>query len=284
MAADLGHSPEYNHFFWQQFRKNVKEANPDAIILAEHYGDPTDWLGGDQWDTVMNYDAFMEPITWFLTGVEKHSDEYREDLKQVAMNELSNHDHSRFLTRTNSQVGRTNSRGAEAANQGVDKAVFRLGVMIQMTWPGAPTLYYGDEAGLCGWTDPDNRRAYPWGHEDMELIQYHKELIQIHKSYQALKTGSILFLNGEYNLICYGRFDEKDKMVVVINRGEDARELDIPVWRLGVTYQQRMARIYSTSRDGFSDETQMYKVENGMIHVNCPGVSGIIIEDIEGLA
>ena len=118
----------------------------------------------------------------------------------------------------------------------------------------------------------------------MELIQYHKELIQIHKSYQALKTGSILFLNGEYNLICYGRFDEKDKMVVVINRGEDARELDIPVWRLGVTYQQRMARIYSTSRDGFSDETQMYKVENGMIHVNCPGVSGIIIEDIEGLA
>ena len=305
VAADLGHSPEYNHFFWQQFRKNVKEANPDAIILAEHYGDPTDWLGGDQWDTVMNYDAFMEPITWFLTGVEKHSDEYREDLKgnadaffgsmrhfmtrfctqslQVAMNELSNHDHSRFLTRTNSQVGRTNSRGAEAANQGVDKAVFRLGVMIQMTWPGAPTLYYGDEAGLCGWTDPDNRRAYPWGHEDMELIQYHKELIQIHKNYQALKTGSILFLNGEYNLICYGRFDEKDKMVVVINRGEDARELDIPVWRLGVTYQQRMARLYSTSRDGFSDETQMYKVENGMIHVNCPGVSGIIIEDIEGL-
>lgn len=305
VAADLGHSAEYNHFFWQQFRKNVKEANPNAIILAEHYGDPTDWLRGDQWDTVMNYDAFMEPITWFLTGVEKHSDEYREDLKgnadaffgsmrhfmtrfctqslQVAMNELSNHDHSRFLTRTNSQVGRTNSRGAEAANQGVDKAVFRLGVMIQMTWPGAPTLYYGDEAGLCGWTDPDNRRAYPWGNEDMELIQYHKELIRIHKEYQVLKTGSILFLNGEYNLICYGRFDENDKIVVVINRGEDTRELDIPVWRLGINYQQRMTRIYSSTREGFSDASKMYKVENGIIHVSCPGVSGMIIKDIEGL-
>lgn len=80
VAADLGHTAEYNHKFWRDFRKAVKEANPDAIILAEHYGDPGAWLEGDQWDTVMNYDAFMEPLTWFLTGVEKHSDEFRGDL------------------------------------------------------------------------------------------------------------------------------------------------------------------------------------------------------------
>ena len=77
MAADLGHSPEVNHRFWKEFRKAVKEANPNAVILAEHYGDPKSWLLGDEWDTIMNYDAFMEPITWFLTGMEKHSDEYR---------------------------------------------------------------------------------------------------------------------------------------------------------------------------------------------------------------
>ena len=76
MAADLGHSPESNHQFWRDFRKVVKETNPDALILAEHYGDGSSWLGGDQWDTVMNYDAFMEPLSWFLTGLEKHSDEY----------------------------------------------------------------------------------------------------------------------------------------------------------------------------------------------------------------
>ena len=74
VAADLGHSNEYNHQFWREFRKNVKEANPDALILAEHYGEAKSWLEGDQWDTVMNYDAFMEPVTWFLTGMEKHSD------------------------------------------------------------------------------------------------------------------------------------------------------------------------------------------------------------------
>ena len=69
VAADLGHSEEYNHQFWRAFRKAVKEADPEALILAEHYGDCSAWLQGDQWDSVMNYDAFMEPITWFLTGM-----------------------------------------------------------------------------------------------------------------------------------------------------------------------------------------------------------------------
>ena len=183
VAADLGRSNEYNHEFWKKFRKAVKEANPHALILAEHYGDPSDWLQGDEWDSVMNYDAFMEPVTWFLTGMEKHSDEYRGDLLgnadhfmnamkhhmanmmtpslQTAMNQLSNHDHSRFLTRTNHKVGRVGQLGSRAAEEGVSLAVMREAIIMQMTWPGAPTLYYGDEAGLCGFTDPDNRRTYP---------------------------------------------------------------------------------------------------------------------------
>ena len=61
--------------------------------------------------------------------------------------------------------------GSEAAGQDINKAVFREAVVMQMTWPGAPTIYYGDEAGLCGFTDPDNRRTYPWGREDRELTK-----------------------------------------------------------------------------------------------------------------
>ena len=80
VAADLGYSEDFNHRFWRDFRRSVKSAKKDAIILAEHYGDPSPWLMGDQWDTVMNYDAFMEPVTWFLTGMEKHSDDYNEHL------------------------------------------------------------------------------------------------------------------------------------------------------------------------------------------------------------
>lgn len=302
VAADLGQSGEYNHYFWKEFRRNVKEANPDALVLAEHYGDPTEWLKGDEWDTVMNYDAFMEPLTWFLTGVEKHSDEYRQDQLGnpdsffgsmrhfmtrfhtqsllVAMNELSNHDHSRFLTRTNRKVGRTAYLGPEAAGEGIDKSVMRLAVMIQMTWPGAPTIYYGDEAGLCGWTDPDNRRAYPWGSEDQELIDFHKEIIRIHKDYQALKTGSILFLHGQYSFISYGRFDEQDKFVIAINSGEQPVSIDLPVWRLGMTEDNRMARLINTSRDGFSLETAMYNIENGILHLNCPPKYGVVIKNL----
>ena len=302
VAADLGQSGEYNHYFWKEFRRNVKEANPNALILAEHYGDPTEWLKGDEWDTVMNYDAFMEPLTWFLTGVEKHSDEYRQDQLgnpdsffgsmrhfmtrfhtqslQVAMNELSNHDHSRFLTRTNRKVGRTAYLGPEAANEGVDKAIMRLAVMIQMTWPGAPTIYYGDEAGLCGWTDPDNRRAYPWGREDQDLIDFHKEIIRIHKAYHAMKTGSILFLHGQYQFISYGRFDEQDKFVVAINSGEQPVSVDLPVWRLGLTEATRMARLINTGTDGFSLETAMYSVENGILHLNCPPKYGVVIKNL----
>ena len=93
----------------------------------------------------------------------------------VAMNQLSNHDHSRFLTRTTGKVGRIGTLGAEAASEGTNKAVMRLAVIMQMTWIGAPTIYYGDEAGLAGFTDPDNRRTYPWGNEDFQLIGFHRE-------------------------------------------------------------------------------------------------------------
>ena len=305
VAADLGQTAD-NHHFWHEFRRNVKEANPNAIVLAEHYGDPTEWLKGDQWDTVMNYDAFMEPLTWFLTGVEKHSDEYRGDLignadaffgsmrhymtrfntqsLQVAMNELSNHDHSRFLTRTNHQVGRISSRGADAANEGVNKNLFRMAVLMQMTWPGAPTIYYGDEAGLCGWTDPDSRRAYPWGHEDEELIQYHKELIRIHKEHQVLRTGSILFLFGEYQCISYGRFDDNEHIVVAINISQDTRHMEIPVWRLGVTQPTRMARVILTDAGGFSIETKVYQVQSGKLILDCPPETAVLVKDIGNLS
>ena len=74
------------------------------------------------------------------------------------------------MTRTNGRVGRLNTAGSAAAEEGIHPEVFREAAVIQMTWPGAPTLYYGDEAGLTGWTDPDNRRTYPWGHEDTALI------------------------------------------------------------------------------------------------------------------
>ena len=239
VAADLGHSAEFNHQFWREFRRRVKSINPEVLIIAEHYGDPSPWLDGDQWDTVMNYDAFMEPVTWFLTGMEKHSDSCRDDLYQngsaffdimrdkmsrlkypsllSAMNELSNHDHSRFLTRTNRMVGRMTSLGSAAAGHGINKGVFREAVTIQMSWPGAPTVYYADEAGQVGWTDPDNRRTYPWGKEDKSLISLHRDLIHLRRDLSVLRDGSLKQLHADYGRIAYARFDASLRAVVAVN-------------------------------------------------------------------
>ncbi len=302
VAADLGHTPEFNHNFWKQFRKAVKEANPNAVILAEHYGDPKSWLRGDEWDTVMNYDAFMEPLTWFLTGMQKHSDDYREDLLgnadcffqamahhgssftngslQIAMNELSNHDHSRFLTRTNRKVGRTTTLGPEAANEGIDKSVLREAVLVQMTWPGAPTIYYGDEAGVCGFTDPDNRRTYPWGNEDKELIAFHKDMIKVHKSCKELLTGSLKHVVSDYNVIGYGRFNKEAQTLVVVNNNEAAMIKEISVWELGVPRDCAMELQIMTSKDGYSTKKMQFPVVSGKVMINLPAKSGIVLRHV----
>lgn len=300
VAADLGHSEGFNHQFWRDFRNVVKEANPNAIILAEHYGDPYNWLQGDQWDTVMNYDAFMEPITWFLTGVEKHSDEFRGDLLgnpdafigsmrhhmsrfqqqslEVSMNELSNHDHSRFLTRTNRRVGRLHTMGAAAANENVNKGVFREAVVFQMTWPGAPTIYYGDEAGVCGWTDPDNRRTYPWHHEDKDLIMFHRDIIRIHKENEVLRRGSILFLHGSHKLVAYGRFDRTDKIVVVLNNNYEEAEVRLDVDRLGIFNGVVMRQLMLTTEESYVLEPRTYTIENNQLFLTIPKISAIILK------
>ncbi len=300
VAADLGHSPQYNHHFWQEFRRVVKEANPEAIILAEHYGNTREWLQGNEWDTVMNYDAFMEPITWFLTGMEKHSDDFREDLLgnaesfwgamqhhtsnlsmpswQVAMNELSNHDHSRFLTRTSHRVGRTNTLGPEAANHGNNKAVFREAVVMQMTWVGAPTIYYGDEAGLCGFTDPDNRRTYPWGKEDKELIAFHKDIIRIHKESEALRSGSIKYMDADYNFVAYGRFTRKEQCVILVNNNYHEITRDVTVWETGAGREGTMVQLIETFDGGYSTEPKEYPVTMGKIKITLPKTSSVVLK------
>ena len=302
VAADLGYGEEMNHQFWRDFRTAVKEANPEAIILAEHYDDPREWLEGDQWDTVMNYNAFMEPVTWFFTGMEKHSDEKRSDLLGntrafldsmmyhmsrfqypsllVSMNELSNHDHSRFLTRTNQTVGRTESMGPEAADANVNKGIMRAAVMLQMTWPGAPTLYYGDEAGVTGWTDPDNRRTYPWGHEDQGLIEYHRKMIRIHKEHEALLTGSLKYLEGAYKVICYGRFTAREKMVVLINGGFDEAKVRVPVWEIGVTEEEELQRIIMSREADFTLEPAVCPVQGGVLEITLPAITAILLKAV----
>ncbi|WP_243117092.1 glycoside hydrolase family 13 protein [Lacrimispora algidixylanolytica] len=299
VAADLGHSSAFNHSFWKDFRNAVKAANKDAIVLAEHYGDPSEWLKGDEWDTVMNYDAFMEPVSWFLTGMEKHSDEKNLRLfgdgnaffksmnyhmsrmmsgsLLTAMNQLSNHDHSRFLTRTNQKIGRITTDGPEAALEGISYGVFRQGVMIQMTWPGAPGIYYGDEAGVCGWTDPDNRRTYPWGNENMELIEFHRYMTGLHRTVKALRLGSLKPLLAGDHLIAYGRFLGESICVVAVNGHTKEQEMQILVWQLGLKDGESISRVMLTYESGYNVGKISVPVIDGKVVVTMPPVSSILL-------
>ena len=304
VAADLGHSAEFNHSFWRTFRQRVKAVNPDVLIIAEHYGDPSPWLQGDQWDTVMNSDAFMEPVTWFLTGMEKHSDSMRDDLYQdgnaffdimrdkmsrltypslmSAMNELSNHDHSRFLTRTNRMVGRFNTRGSEAAGQGINRGVFREAVTMQMTWPGAPTVYYADEAGQVGWTDPDDRRTYPWGHEDQSLIQLHKDLIGLRKKLPALVDGCLKPLLADYGRIAYARFSETQRVVVAVNNTSGWTSFRLFVRDAGSPEKEIFIRRIVTGEDAHSTKKEVCPpVLDGYLSFDLPPFSSVVYANEE---
>ena len=184
---------------------------------------------------------------------------------------------SRFLTRTNHIVGRTASVGPEKASENINKSVFMEAVVVQMTWPGAPTIYYGDEAGVCGWTDPDNRRTYPWGHEDEELIRFHRDIIELHKKYKVLSNGSYKSLLADYNLICYGRFNRDEAIVVIVNNSDDERRVSVPVWEIGVTHDNDMEQIFATYEGGYSTQRLDYSVSEGWITIGLRRQSAIVL-------
>ena len=299
VAADLGYSHEFNHRFWAMFRSAVKSANKNAVILAEHYGDPSFWLDGKCWDGVMNYDGFMEPVSWFLTGIDKHSDRADMNLKGnsdafflmlnnalgkmpydcalVSMIQLSNHDHSRFLTRTNGIVGRINTHKSEDAGSGVKLEVMRQAIMMQVTLPGAPTVYYGDEVGVCGFTDPDSRRTYPWGHENLELLEYHRYMNRWHKVRKELKSGSLIKLISNAGAVCYARVLKDNVSVIVINTGEYAKKIDIPLYLTGMRDNAIISRVIYTNGTGYNVGRVTYENDNGYLNMEIEPHSGYLL-------
>ena len=152
----------------------------------------------------------------------------------------------------------------------------RQAVMVQMTWPGAPTIYYGDEAGVCGFTDPDNRRTYPWGHEDKELIDFHKKMIAIHKKCPEFKTGSIMVLGEDYGYIAYGRFVKEGQSAILVNNSDQEITKEVSMWTLGMKKDATVKRIMLTTEEGFDDSKVEYQLEGGKLTVTLPKHSAAI--------
>ena len=149
---------------------------------------------------------------------------------------------------------------------------------MQMTWPGAPTLYYGDEAGVCGFTDPDNRRTYPWDNPNQELIDFHREVIALHKSSDALKTGSYKLLAGEYQYLAYARFNRKDQFVILVNNHDREKIVKQSVWAAGIPQNCEMDRVMITSDAGYSTHVIRYQVKEGKLEITLPSHSAVVLK------
>lgn len=227
--------------FWQEFRQVVKGANPDAYIVGEIVTDASRWLAGDQFDAVMNY--LLTYAIWMYFGgkdvdqqlyghwISQHGhsinvhtvgdfanfaagllERYPRTAVLSQLNLLDSHDTARFLSILNGR-----------------KDLMLLSVLFLMTYPGAPCVYYGDEIGLDGGIDPDSRKSFPWDENrwDKTMLDFYKRCIQMRKEHRALRDGEFKVLLAEHDVLAYLRSKDEEKILVVLNRSEYTRHVDI---------------------------------------------------------
>lgn len=213
--------------FWQEFRDRVKAINPDAYIVGEIWEDSRQWLDGTQFDGVMNY-LFTAPTIAFCAGdrvvkeyVEGRSyypypalsaSEYAKKMQNLLalypweiqltqLNLLNSHDTARLLTIA-----------------GGDKTSLELATLLLFTFPGAPSIFYGDEIGLPGKLDPDSRRGFPKKEDwDLEVLSYHKKLIALRHQYKALRTGDYQILLAQNGIYVFSRSLGTENLVIAVN-------------------------------------------------------------------
>jgi len=210
--------------FWPEFRQVCKAVRPDCYLLAEVWGDTSSWLQ-DSFDATMNYTfyhlcreyfaradletaAFVDGITRMLAG-------YAPQVNAVNQNLLSSHDVPRFVHEAGERPER-----------------LRLALLFQFTIPGAPSVYYGDEVGVSGGQDPDNRRAFPWNEQDswdQKTLAQVKELARLRHAYPALRYGGWQPVWTGDEAFAFVRAHEGQRVLVVVNRDEESLTIRLPL-------------------------------------------------------
>ena len=208
---------EVSHTFWRKFRKAIKETNPEALIIGEIWHHAEDFLDGEEWDTVMNYPfcfaienfVVKESITAsdFLGQLGYIEGNYHKKIQPLLWNLIDSHDFSRFLYRCEENIER-----------------FKLGVGLQLVWPGMPFVYYGDEFGMTGGADPDCRRGMVWdaAYQNKDVYQWYKKLIQIRKEYPELTEGKTIDVFADDNHGVFAIKKELDgKQIILLVHGRE---------------------------------------------------------------
>ena len=224
--------------FSQRFYQVLKEENPDAVLIGEvwedasnkiSYGSTREYLCGQEMDSAMNY-PFRRIILDFLLDYVDAAQTNRKLLSlqenypienfYAMMNLIDSHDVERAIT----TLGEAPFyEGMPAVNQGkyrMDQEHFQLGmdrlklaVLWQMTFPGVPCVYYGDEIGMQGFKDPYNRGAYTWGKENKILLDWYKRVIRLRNQHVVLQTGKLIPIHDMDDVYAYARVLERNKDV-----------------------------------------------------------------------
>ncbi len=226
--------------FLENIRAAIKAENKDAFLLGEvwedasnkiSYGSRRKFLQGKQLDSVMNYpfaNAIIDFIksgnpSPFMNTVLSICENYPKHSIMTLMNHIGTHDTARALTALGKSDGYTGDR-AWQAEQKLSRAEYDLAIrklksaaILQYTLPGVPSLYYGDEAGVEGYSDPFCRATYPWGKENEELISHYKYLGEIRRSSDCLKTADFTPFKTENGLVSYIRSSDSDSILVSVN-------------------------------------------------------------------
>lgn len=279
--------------FLQAFYKTLKETNPDALLIGEvwedasnksSYGEQRQYLCGHDIDSAMNYALRAVLLDFVLchTDGEVMSDRllqliehYPKENWYAMLNLVGSHDIVRILT---------------VLQDGVDEetALERLKLLsaLQMTMPGAPCIYYGDEVGMTGGKDPDNRRTYPWGRENEDLLAWTRQIAMLRRGADALQTGRFIPLYAKDKLFAFARTIEGGKdvfgktatdgfYIVAINVDtEKAHDLDM--YTDGLTY--------GTLTNVLDQTALPVEAINGRIALTLPPLGVVVLKGEESAA
>ncbi len=251
MLARQG-SSQLGHKVGRGIRRAVKEEAPHAYLLGEHFFDGTPHLQGDELDACMNYQGFMLPLQQWLApaGLAEHwhavwtshhplptealVDQWRAFLAavpwQIAMQQLNllgSHDTPRIS-------------GILDGNE----AAVRVAAILLFTYPGVPCVYYGDEIGLTGTGDPDNRRCMPWNPQEWNggLREFYRALIRLRKTSPALRQGGIQFAYAAGETLAFLREAPEERLLVVAKRAGDGIQA-LPVRHVGLAEGARLREL-----------------------------------------
>ncbi|MCE9558478.1 MAG: alpha-glycosidase [Armatimonadetes bacterium] len=256
--------------FWRAFRKHVKAQDPNAWIVGEVWYNAAPWLSGDQWDASMNY-PFRDKALGFIAQGTTTANQFVNGLMQVynftapqvsrnQLNLLSSHDTERFI-----HVA------------GGNRDLAKLGAVLQFTWPGAPSVYYGEELGMPGGRDPDNRRPMDWtkANAQNDMLSFYKKLIKLRTTNQTLQSGSpvVLSANDSQRTVAYARVYGNSSVITIMNRSEQPQKVTVPLARLN------KPALIQAKTNGYLDAltgTRMKLNASNGLTVEVPALSAII--------